>query len=833
MSKLELTAACNDVLNHARTKADEFRHGYVTTEHVFISLLEKSEPVKEIFKTLGIDSEDLRKIMVKDTCTNQKKSRVPKEKINFSPKISRVITIAGIAAKRHNSPVIGTHHLLLGIIDDDTGLVPEILERCGININDIHSEVLNAIDPEALSSPEHVSSAELEPVGMQSDVHSRKMRSKGKRNSILDIFSTDLTSYALNGKIDPIIGRDDEIDQAIQILLRRQKNNPMLIGHAGVGKTAIAEALALRIVKGEVPEKLVNTKIYAIDMGSIVAGTKYRGQFEERLKSIIEELTSRANCIAFIDEFHTVVGSGNSEGSLDACNILKPALSRGDITIIGATTYDEYRMHIEDDSALVRRFQNISVDEPTSTETYDILNGIKDQYEKYHNVKYKVEAIKAIINLSERYITDRNFPDKAIDLMDQAGAKSRSSLLSNEAFDPGLEREITDCENLKEKFVKNKKFEEAAECRAKQSALEAEYENNFKLYEKKLKQKISITSKHIEQLVSQHTGIPCEKLDNNSITKLKEISSFLKRKVIGQGDAITTICDSIKRSRVGLSDGKCPVGTFLFLGPTGVGKTYLAKCLSEFLFDDADKIIRLDMSEYMEGHSVSKLIGSPPGYVGYEDGGKLTEAVRRDPYSIVLFDEIEKAHDDVYNLLLQLLDEGTLTDAHGNAVNFKNCIIIMTSNIGANLLQKNNTMGFLSTEYNDVHTKVMAEVEKSFKPEFINRLDEIAIFDHLNKKELLKVITYIINELKSRLKLKNINLSIDGKVKDFLIDKGYDPKYGARPLKRAVKNYLESPLADFIINNNLTGRQTIKASMSRTKIKLSSNTTEKGAGNCT
>jgi ATP-dependent Clp protease ATP-binding subunit ClpC len=834
MRKLDLTIACNNVLNHARVVASEFSHGHVTTEHVFVALLEKAEPVKEIFKGMGVTAGDIKKAVVRGIADRHKKTRVPLEKINYSPKISRVVTNAGIAAKKLSSPVIGTHHLLIGILDGDDGLVPEILDACGIDPRAVLSEVLSVINPDAINDDEIMPMEVEAAFADEPSTYTRKTKKHNRKNSsILDGFSVELTSKASKGKIDPVIGREKELDSMIQVLLRRQKNNPMLVGKAGVGKTAAVEALALRIVNGDVPERLVNTKIYAIDMGSLVAGTKYRGQFEERLKDIIEELSSKKNCIAFIDEFHTVVGSGNSEGSLDACNILKPALSRGDITVIAASTYDEYRMYIEDDTALARRFQSISLDEPTTDETYNILKGIKDKYETYHNVKYKVESLKAIVNLSERYITDRSFPDKAIDLLDQAGAKVRSLLLSSSAFDKDLEQKINECENKKGKLVKNKKFDDATEVQAFQRSLEAEYENNFILYEKKLKKRVQIGSKHIEQLVAQYTGIPCERLDDNSLIKLKKIDAFLKKRIIGQSEAINAICNSIKRSRVGLSDETCPIGTFLFLGPTGVGKTHLAKGLGEFLFGSDDKIIRLDMSEYMEGHSVSKLIGSPPGYVGYEDGGKLTEAVKQEPYSVILFDEIEKAHDDVYNILLQLLDEGKLTDAHGTVVNFKNCVIILTSNIGANVLQKNNTMGFLGTEYHNTKSKVQAEVEKAFKPEFINRLDEIVIFDSLERNELLKIISHIINDLKIRLKGKGISLSIENKVKEFLIEKGYDPKYGARPLKRAVKTYLESPMADFIIDNNLIDKHTIKVSLVDDKIKLSSNSPKKRTCNST
>jgi ATP-dependent Clp protease ATP-binding subunit ClpC len=829
---IDLTSNCNDVLTHSKTIAKEFSHAYITGEHVFISLLDKSKTIKNIFDTIKIDINTVKKLIVQAIVEKLPKEKTP-EGPSYSPKLSKIITLAGIAAKKQNSPVVGTLHLLLGLLETG-GLITDTLELNGIDPESIQRAIWLDLGLQLEDELDQMPD-DMEFAGMEEPAatYSKKRQPAVKSTNYLNSFAVELTSKILKDQIDPVIGRNNETDQVIQILLRRQKNNPLIIGDAGVGKTAIVEGLAWRIVLGDVPEKLVNKKIYAIDMGSVLAGTKYRGQFEERLKNIIKELSGRNDCIAFIDEFHTVIGSGNSEGSLDACNILKPALSRGEITLIGATTYDEYKLNIESDSALTRRFQNVDIDEPTHVETLEILKGIKDKYESHHNVKYRINALKSIVSLTDRYITDRYFPDKAIDIMDQVAAKSRAQLLSSYAFDPALENEITVCERKKEKFIKDKNFVKAAECRKIQKALVREYETNFKIYEKKLNKTMHIGTAEVENLISQITNIPCERLDNDSLSKLQKMQSVLQKKVIGQDKAIKLIGNSVKRSRVGLSDENNPVGTFLFLGPTGVGKTHLAKQLCEFLFGTDDKMIRLDMSEYMEAHSVSKLIGSPPGYIGYGEGGKLTEAVKREPYSVILFDEIEKAHEDVYNILLQLLDEGKLTDSNSRTINFKNCIIIMTSNIGANKLQKNDTMGFLGTEYNDIESKIMQEVEKTFKPEFINRLDEIVIFNHLDKNALVKIINQLVTELRKRLRQKQITLNLTDEVKEFLIEKGYDSKYGARPLKRAIKTYLECALADYIIDNNLTKKHNINVDVKDDEIVLSSDSTEERSSNGT
>ena len=828
---IELTSNCNDALNHSKTIATEFSHAYVTGEHVFISLLDKSKTVKDVFDIIKVPAASIKKAAVKTITEKIPAVKLSDRGPNFSPKLSKIVTLAGIQAKNNKSPVIGTLHLLLGIIESG-GLVVDILEQNGISEEFLQRAVLDDLGDDGNIEPDDIHD-EMEFAGMeeQSQTYSKRNSKPISNNTLLKSFSVELTERAVKGLIDPVIGRNKEIDKLIQVLLRRQKNNPMIVGEAGVGKTAIVEGLALRIINGDVPEKLVNKKIFTIDLGAIISGTKYRGQFEERVKGILKELSNRKDCIAFIDEFHNVVGSGNSEGSLDACNLLKPVLARREITVIGATTYSEYKQYIESDNALIRRFQNIHVSEPTPIETIGILKGLKKEYEQHHNVKYKVEALDSIVNLTDRYITDRYFPDKAIDALDQVAAKARSQLLASSAFDIELEKEITLCEKMKDSCMKNEEWSKAEEYEEKQFALEQEYEQNFKLYNKKLNKKITIGSDHIEQLISQMTGIPCERLDNNSMSRLKKISSLLSKEVIGQDNAIKLISNSIKRSRVGLSDERSPIGTFLFLGPTGVGKTHLTKQLCEYLFGDEDKMIRFDMSEYMEAHSVSKLIGSPPGYIGYGEGGKLTEAVKREPYSVILFDEIEKAHEDIYNILLQLLDEGQLTDASNMTVNFKNCIIVLTSNIGANKIQKNDTMGFLGGEYNDQDDKIMKEVEKNFRPEFINRLDEIVIFNHLDTPELTKIVKQMISDLKQRLKRKKVSLNVSKDVIDYLIEKGCDTKYGARPLKRAIKNNLECKLADYIIDNNIVDRCTINADLNEGTIVLSTNSPKKRTSN--
>lgn len=824
MNKLDLTPRCKDVLTHSKVLAQSFNHKYVTTEHLFLSILEKSTAILDVLSDHNINVELLRVNIVKSLTQDKSKKLSDTTDVGYSPKISRIITLSGIEAKKHNHVTIGTHHLCISLLCDGHELINSTISEFGVDVNELILSIVLDMDPsitpgELDSKVPDTSAPKLESVGPQEPESST--RSYNKKTKYLDTYGINLTDLANKGKLDPLIGREEEIDEMIQVLLRRRKNNPIIVGDAGVGKTALIEGLAQRICTSDVPEKLLNMKIYAIDMGSIISGSKYRGQFEEKLKGIITELSTIPDTIGFIDEFHTVVGSGSSEGSLDACNILKPALSRNLITIIGATTVDEYRSHIETDAALSRRFQPIMVDEPERSDVYNILVGIKNRYEEHHNVKYSLSTLKYIITLTDRYITDRYFPDKAIDVMDQLGAKVRSQFIVSDAFSKDIEDNINDCENNKLQSTKEKKFELANKWKKKKAKYIKEYENRFKRFDSNSKKKVTINQNHVEQLIAQLTDIPVERLDDNSLARLKSMYNTLNKYVIGQNSALECICNTIKRSRAGISEEGKPIGSFMFLGPTGVGKTHITRVLGEYLFGNEDKVIQLDMSEFMEQHSVSKIIGSPPGYVGYSEGTKLTESVKRQPYSIVLFDEIEKAHPDVHNLLLQILEEGKLTDATGSVINFKNTIIIMTSNVGAESLQTNNTMGFLGDEYHNTKEKVLADLRKTFRPEFINRIDEVVTFNSLTQDNLEDIITGLLKDVSNRLKKRGIKLIVGDDVMDFLIDKGYDKKYGARPLKRAIKKYLETSLADFIIDNNLTKRHTIQVDVKDDSIECS------------
>ena len=837
MNKLDLTPRCKDVLTYSKELAESFNHKYVTTEHIFLSILEKSTAIQDILNEQNIKIDLLRVNIVKSIADDKNRIRKSDDRIGYSPKISRIITLAGIEAKKYSHLTIGTHHLCIAILCDGHDLINGAISDFGVDIPDLVISIILDLDPgiKIAGEPEIETNkaSKLVTAGDSDEDERSSRRTSSKKTKYLDTYGINLTEQANKGKLDPLIGRDGEIDEMIQVLLRRRKNNPVIIGDAGVGKTALIEGLAQRISSSDVPTELLNAKIYSIDMGTVISGSKYRGQFEEKLKGIISELSTIPDAIGFVDELHTIVGSGSSEGSLDACNMLKPALSRNQITLIGATTVDEYRTYIESDGALARRFQPIMVDEPDLSEVYNILQGIKDRYEKHHKIKYTQSALKHIITLTDRYITDRYFPDKAIDVMDQLGAKIRSQFIVSDAFDKEIEDKINECENLKHKYTSEKKFTLASKWKNKQKKYTKDYEERFKEFDKKSKKVVRINESHVEDLISQLTDIPVERLDDNTLGRLRTMFKTLQKYVIGQDDALECICNTVKRSRAGISEEGKPLGSFMFLGPTGVGKTHITKVLSEYLFGNEDKVIQLDMSEFMEAHSVSKLIGSPPGYVGFSEGTKLTESIKRQPYSIVLFDEIEKAHPDVHNILLQILEEGKLTDSTGDLINFKNTIIIMTSNVGAESLQSNNTMGFLGEEYHNTTEKVMTDLKKAFRPEFINRIDEVVTFNSLTQDNLYSIIDGLLKDVKRRLRNRNIRLIINDEVKDFLIENGYDEKYGARPLKRAIKKHLETALADFIIDNNLTKRHTIEVNVKDNKIscELFSDLTKKSTCN--
>jgi ATP-dependent Clp protease ATP-binding subunit ClpC len=814
MNRVELTPKCHDVLKNSKKVAESFNHTFVTSEHVFLSILDKSKTVRRCVKAVVPEYDLLRKSIIRGLSSIKSQSDKPNS--GFSPRITRVITLAGVEAKKFKDPTISVCHLTLGLLTEPEGLIQSVLEDHDINVNTIKTEIYITIDPDVdvsdVDDTIYDSSNILTADIISDDKYIKPTSGKTGRDSLLNKYSVNITDLAKNNKLDPIIGRDNDIQLLIQVLLRRKKNNPVIIGDSGVGKTALVEGLAQNVICGKVPERLAGCNIYSIDLGLIIAGTKYRGQFEERLKGVLNELKNEKKAIGFIDELHTVSGSGNSEGSLDVCNMLKPALASGEITVIGTTTLDEYRIYIESDAALTRRFEPLYIKEPTSDDTIQILQGIKHKFEQFHNVRYRNDTINEIVRLTDRYISDSFFPDKAINVLDELGANIRSKFYVNDAFNTDLELKIDECEREKLRYIADGNTEEAAATRLLQGKYQKEYENEFKDYERKKSAKTTITPVHVEQLISKKTEIPVERIDDGGFKMLKLMESNLNASVLGQEEALLSVCQSIKRSRTGLCDEDRPISSFLFLGTTGVGKTHLAKCLSENLFGDRDKIVQIDMSEYMEGHSISKLIGSPPGYIGHEQGGNLTEHIRRNPYSIILFDEVEKAHPDILHIMLQLLEEGRITDSLGNEVNFKNCVIILTSNVGANRIQSNNTVGFgvEPDDYDFIKSKVLDEVKKAFTPEFLNRIDDIIIFRELEKKHLIKIVNGLLADVKDKARQKGIRLTFSADIKQFLIEKGYDKKNGARPLKRAITKYLETPLADFIIDNNIISKSRVK-----------------------
>ena len=717
----------------------------------------------------------------------------------LSKRAEKVLKITYLEAKNFKSDIIGTEHLLLSLLKEKEGLAAQVLMSFNVDYNVVYNELKNILE------------------GKPSMSYSSQPSQKVKTPA-LDHFGRDLTQLAMQGKLDPIIGRDQIIERVAQILSRRKKNNPVLIGEPGVGKTAIAEGLALRINSKKVPRVLHNKRIVALDMGSIVAGTKYRGQFEERMKAIMSELEKADNVILFIDELHTIVGAGGASGSLDASNMFKPALARGELQCIGATTLDEYRMYIEKDGALERRFQKVMIEPTTPEETLDILRFIKTKYEEHHRVHYTDEALIGCVRLCERYITDKFFPDKAIDVLDETGSRVHISSIVVPKEILELEQRIEKIRQEKEQYAKQQDFERAAKLRDVERRLQEELAFERNKWEREEESHIAnVEEDDIAEVVAMITGIPVQRVAQSESKKLLNMAEQLKQLVIGQDDGIDTITRAIRRTRAGLKDPNRPIGSFMFLGPTGVGKTHLAKVLAEYLFERKDALIRIDMSEYMEKFSVSRLVGSPPGYVGYEEGGQLTEKVRRHPYAVVLFDEIEKAHPDVFNILLQVLDEGQLTDSLGRKVDFRNTILILTSNVGTREIKKNVSMGFTQdkedADYDVMKTKIDSELKRMFNPEFLNRLDELIFFRQLKKKEVVRIVELLANEMGGRLLEHNITLELTDGAKEFIVSKGYDPVMGARPLKRAIQKYIEDPLADEILRGRFNEGSTIKIKM--------------------
>ena len=778
------TERARKVILLAKEEAKRFNHDYIGTEHILLGLVREGEGVAAaVLASFGLSSEKIR--IEVEKLVQPGPSTVVSGDLPFTPKAKKVIELAMDEARTLGHNYIGTEHLLLGLIREGEGVASQVLMNLGLELEKVREEVMSLLGSE-------VPGYELGQKVSQA------------KTPALDAFGRDLTKLAKDQKLDPVIGRKNEIERVIQILSRRTKNNPVLLGEAGVGKTAIVEGLAQMIIANEVPESLRDKKLIILDLALMVAGTKYRGQFEERIKAVMDEIKRSEDIIIFIDELHTLVGAGGAEGAIDASNILKPALSRGEIQCIGATTLDEYRKHIEKDAALERRFQTIMVEPPSVSETIEILKGLRDKYEAHHRVKFTDEAVEAAAKLSDRYISGRYLPDKAIDLIDEAGARARLSIMTAPPDVKHIEEKVGVIRQEKEAAVKNQDFEKAAKFRDEERKLKDEF-NKIKREWKESKGKFEpkVTEDDIATIVSKWTGIPIVKLEEKEQDKFLKMEESMHKRVIGQDEAISAIAHAVRRSRAGIKDPRRPIGSFVFLGPTGVGKTLVGKALAEFMFGDEDAIIQIDMSEYMEKFNVSRLVGAPPGYVGYEEGGQLTEKVRRRPYSVVLLDEIEKAHPDVFNLLLQMLEEGRLTDSFGRKVDFKNTVIIMTSNIGAEMLKKQGSIGFKAqaeeTTYQTMKERLLDEVKKSFKPEFLNRVDDIIVFRSLTKEDLEHIVEIEIRDVESRLKEQNIMIELTQEAKAFLIEKGFDKQFGARPLKRTIQRFLEDPLAEEII----------------------------------
>ena len=797
------TERARKVIILAKEEAKRFNHDYIGTEHILLGLIREGEGVAAaVFRSLGLSTENIR--LEVEKLVQSGPSTIVSGDIPFTPKAKKVIELAMDEARSLGHNYIGTEHLLLGLIREGEGVASQVLLNLGLDLTKVRSEVMALLGSGAPSQ-------------------STPSTSYKTKTPALDAFGRDLTALARENKLDPVIGRKDEIERVIQILSRRTKNNPVLLGEAGVGKTAIVEGLAHLIVSGDVPEVLRDKRVVTLDLALMVAGTKYRGQFEERIKAVMDEIKRSENVIIFIDELHTLVGAGGAEGAIDASNILKPALSRGEIQCIGATTLDEYRKYIEKDAALERRFQTIYVEQPTVEETIEILKGLRDKYEAHHRVKILDEALEASAKLSYRYITGRFLPDKAIDLIDEAGSRVRLSVMTMPKEVKEQEGKIEVLRKEKESAIKGQDFEKAAALRDQEREAKQRLEKMKQDWkERKMEASPQVTGEDIANIVSKWTGVPVVKLEEKEMARLLRMEEELHKRVIGQDEPIDAITRAIRRSRVGLKDARRPIGSFIFLGPTGVGKTLLGKSLAEFLFGDADAVVQIDMSEYMEKFNVSRLVGAPPGYVGYEEGGQLTERIRRRPYAVVLLDEIEKAHPDVFNLLLQIMDEGRITDSFGRKVDFRNTVLIMTSNIGAEIIRKQGSLGFTTqkeeVQYETMKTKLLDEVKRTFKPEFLNRVDDIVVFHPLTKDDLHKIIEIEVQEIQKRLQERNLQLRLAKEAKEFLIEKGFDPIFGARPLKRTLQRYLEDPLAEEFISGKFKNGGEVKVSLKDEKL---------------
>ena len=792
------TERAQKVLALSQEEAVRLGHNNIGTEHILLGLIREGEGIAaKALQSLGLEVAKIQEEVEKLIGVGKQ----PMQSIHYTPRAKKVVELSQDEARKLGHSYVGTEHILLGLIREGEGVAARVLNNLGVSLNKARQQVL-----QLLGSNE--SQAGRQGRGQQASANT----------PTLDSLARDLTVSAKEGNIDPVIGRSKEIERVIQVLSRRTKNNPVLIGEPGVGKTAVAEGLAQQIINNEVPETLRDKRVMTLDMGTVVAGTKYRGEFEDRLKKVMEEIRQAGNIILFIDELHTLIGAGGAEGAIDASNILKPSLSRGELQCIGATTLDEYRKYIEKDAALERRFQPIQVDEPTLEETIQILNGLRDRYEAHHRVTITDEAIEAAANLSNRYITDRFLPDKAIDLIDEAGSKVRLRSYTVPPNLKDLEQKLEEVRKEKDAAVQSQEFEKAASLRDSEQRLREELEETKTEWKEKQGQTDSeVTVEDIASVVSIWTGVPVSKLTKDESDRLLNMEATLHNRLIGQEEAVNAVSKAIRRARAGLKDPKRPIGSFIFLGPTGVGKTELARALAEVMFGDEDAMIRIDMSEYMEKHATSRLVGSPPGYVGYEEGGQLTEKVRRKPYSVVLLDEVEKAHPEVFNILLQVLEDGRLTDSKGRVVDFRNTVLIMTSNVGASELKRNKYVGFNldeeGQEYGDMKKKVMDEMKKAFRPEFLNRIDETIVFHSLEKKHMKDIVVLMVEQLKRRLIEQEIDLSLTDKAVEKIANEGYDPEYGARPLRRSIQKNIEDLLSEEMLKETIAKGQKVKVGL--------------------
>ncbi|NLP34632.1 MAG: ATP-dependent Clp protease ATP-binding subunit [Clostridiales bacterium] len=799
----KFTENAKNAINLARDTAFRLSHNYIGTEHLLMGLLQVNGVAKKVLGENGVSVEKILELV--NQLISPSKGVEMIDAGNFTPRSKRILEQSYKEAARLKASLVGTEHILIALIKEPDCIAIRLLNTLGVNIQKIYIDILAA-------SGIDLNAAKNEYVAGKS-----KAKGKASATPTLDQYSRDLTEYAREGKLDPVIGRETEIQRVVQILSRRTKNNPCLVGEPGVGKTAVAEGLAIKIIEGNIPDTIKDKRVVTLDLSGMVAGSKYRGEFEERIKKVINEVISSGNVLLFIDELHTIIGAGGAEGAIDASNILKPSLARGELQIIGATTREEYRKYIEKDAALERRFQPVVVEEPSESEAVQILFGLRDKYEAHHKVRITDDALEAAVKLSSRYINDRYLPDKAIDLMDEAASKVRLSTFTTSPRIKELEEEIKTLEEEKEKAIKQEAYERAGEIKRQQEEVKEELEKEKVLEDKNKQEKQLIVSEaEIADIISSWTKIPVRKLQEEEAQRLQNLEKILHERVVGQEEAVAAVAKAIRRGRVGLKDPNRPIGSFLFLGPTGVGKTELSKALAEAMFGTENSIIRVDMSEYMEKHSISKLIGSPPGYVGYDEGGQLSEKVRQNPYSVILFDEVEKAHPDVFNVLLQVLDDGHITDSQGRRVSFKNTIIIMTSNAGAQNIVEPKRLGFTSVideeeDYKRMQEGVMDEVKRIFKPEFINRIDEIIVFHSLTKDNIKEIVSIMLKTIAKRIKAQmKIVMEASDEVITHLTDVGYDPKFGARPLRRAIQTHIEDKMAEEILAGNIKEGDNVK-----------------------